>query len=77
MITHKASGHSEPSITIEGRELSLAEAMSLRVAVGSLRISLHDPGFRAGLGPIADAYDKHLERIEGLMLQGFRPRRAE
>lgn len=71
MPRHAETSMIEPDITINGELLTFAEAMTLRVAVGSLRISLADPAFRAELGPIGENYDVHLQRIEALMIRGI------
>jgi hypothetical protein len=68
MIRDPETGWIEASVTINGRTLSFAEAMSLRVAVGAFRIQLEDPVFRAGLGAVATNYDAHLARVEQLMI---------
>jgi hypothetical protein len=70
MIRDPDTGWIEASVTINGRMLSFAEAVSLRVAVSAFRIQLEDPAFREGLGPIAASYDAHLARIEQLMITG-------
>jgi len=66
----EASGWVEPDITINGRTLSFAEAMAVRVAIGSFRISLSDPEMRRQLGPLATNYDHHLAAVEYTMLRG-------
>ncbi len=67
------SGWVEPDIVINGRALTFAECMSVRVAVSSFRISLSDPVFRAGVGePLAGNYDHHLAHVEQTMLQGLK-----
>lgn len=69
MPTDKASGLVEPDITVNGRALTFAECMAVRVAVGSFRISLTDPEMRAGIGePLAGNYDHHLATVERTML---------
>jgi len=58
----------EPDIVINGRALTVAECLAVRVAVGNFRIALADPGFRAGVGEaLAGNYDHHLERVEQTM----------
>ncbi len=46
--------------------------MAVRVAVSSMRIGLTDPEYREGLGEsLADGYDRHLARVEQIMLKGL------
>ncbi len=62
----------EPDIIINGYSLSEAQAMAVRVAVSSMRIGLTDPEYREGLGEsLADGYDRHLARVEQIMLKGL------
>jgi hypothetical protein len=58
------SGWVEPDIIINGRALTFAECMSVRVAVSSFRMSLTSPVIRSGLGQLADNYDHHLANVE-------------
>jgi hypothetical protein len=67
MIRDPESGWIEATVTINGHTLSFAEAMTLRVAVGGMLISLGDAEFRKHLGLIAEGYDTHLRRIEAYM----------
>lgn len=68
-----ASGLIEPDIVVNGLALTFAECMAVRVAIGSFRISVHDPEMRRGIGEtLADNYDIHLSSVERAML--FRPR---
>lgn len=70
MPKDKESGWIEPDIVINGQALTFAECMSLRVAVGSCRISFNAPSMRAGFGEgLAKGYDHHLANIEKLMLK--------
>jgi len=62
------TGWVEADVTINGRRLSFAESMALRVAVSQFRMSLSSEKMRDGLGPIADGYDRHLFAIERAML---------
>jgi hypothetical protein len=63
-------GWTEADVTINGAALSFAEAMTLRVAVGSFRIWLSDRAVRDGLGePLASNYDARLVAIERLMMR--------
>ena len=62
-------GLTEPDIVINGRALSFAECMAVRVAIGNFRIMLSDPEFRAGVGEtLAHNYDHHLQQVEKTML---------
>ena len=73
MITDKETGWVEASITINGRTLNFAEAMTLRVAVSSMRLSMNEPAMRQGIGEdLADGYDAHLVKIEQLIVKGVR-----
>lgn len=66
----EATGLTEADITINGRLLSFAESMSVRVAIGSFRLSLTDHEMRRGLGArLAHNYDHHLEAVERLILE--------
>ncbi len=68
------SGWVEPDIVINGRALTFAECMSLRVAVSNFRMSLSAPMMRAGLGErLAEGYDHHLAAIEQTMLTRSEP----
>ena len=64
------TGWVEADVTINGRKLSFAESMALRVAVSQFRMSLSSETMREGLGAIADGYDAHLQAIERTMLMG-------
>lgn len=67
------SGWVEPDIVINGRALTFAECMAVRVAVSSFRISLSAPSLREGLGTaLADGYDRQLASVEQAMLRGNR-----
>jgi hypothetical protein len=69
MPTDPDSGMVEPDIVVNGYALTFAEAMSVRVAVSSMRISLTDPEHRAGIGErLAGNYDHHLANVERMML---------
>ncbi len=59
----------EPDIIVNGRALSFAECMCVRVAIGSFRLSLSSAKMRAGLGDIAGNYDLHLANVERTMLK--------
>lgn len=70
MPTDKDSGLVEPDIVVNGRALTFAECMSVRVAVSSFRLSLTSKAMRKGLGELADNYDHHLARVEDAMRRG-------
>lgn len=60
----------EPYITVNGRALSEAEAMSVRVAVSTTRMQMNDPEYAKGLGEsLAQGYDRHLAAVEQMMIQ--------
>jgi hypothetical protein len=66
----KSNGLIEPDVTINGHELTFAQAMALRVAVGSMRISLNDAETAAAMGKqLAENYDVHLKCVERMMLE--------
>lgn len=73
MPTDKESGWVEPDIIVNGRALTFAECMAVRVAVTSFRLSLTSASMRAGLGPLANNYDHHLASVERTMLTGSAP----
>lgn len=64
----KNEGLIEPDVTINGQELSFAESMTLRVAVGNMRLSMNDDSAKKALGELAGNYDHHLASIEAKML---------
>lgn len=68
MIRDPETGWREATIVINGRQLSFAESMSLRVAVTSFRMTLSEPSYREGLGPVAEGYDACLSRIESMIM---------
>jgi hypothetical protein len=71
--TDPESGLVEPDIIINGRALTVAECMTVRVAVSSFRIWLADPLNRQGIGqPLAGNYDRHAASVEQTMLRGTR-----
>lgn len=68
MPTDPDSGLVEPDIVVNGRALSFAECMAVRVAIGNFRIALSAASFRDGLGKhLADGYDYHLQQAEEAM----------
>lgn len=58
----------EPRITINGVELTDAQAMTVRVAIGNFRIELNDPDFARALGTVGDVYKARAAEIERVML---------
>lgn len=46
----------EPSITINGRELSMGQAMVVRVGMSAFLMLLEDPEHRADFGPVGESY---------------------
>ncbi len=61
-------GWVEPDIIVNGRALTFAECMAVRVAIGNFRLSLSDRSFRVGVGEqLASNYDQHLANIEHTM----------
>jgi hypothetical protein len=63
------SGLAEPDIIVNGRALTFAECMAVRVAVSSFRIQLSAPSARDALGQLAENYDHHLANVERMMLR--------
>lgn len=72
MPTDKESGMVEPSIIVNGRALTFAECMSVRVAISSFRLQLSAPSMTDALGQLATNYDHHLANVEQTMLRGAR-----
>lgn len=62
----------EPCIQVNGRVLSDAQAMAVRVAVTNFHTETAEPETKADLGPIADAYHARLDEVLALMLGGTR-----
>jgi hypothetical protein len=57
----------EPQIIINGVELTVGQAMTVRVACGAFAMGMGDAEIRLGLGEIGDAYQKRLREIHKLM----------
>jgi hypothetical protein len=71
MPTDKESGMVEPDIMINGRALTFAECMTVRVAIGSFRLGLRSAAGRHGIGQeLAENYDHHAANVEQAMLRG-------
>jgi hypothetical protein len=71
MIHDQETGWTEPTITINGRALTFAEAMTVRVAVSSFRMFVNEPSNRKGLGAeLATNYDARLAAVESYMRIG-------
>jgi hypothetical protein len=67
------SGLVEPDIIVNGRALTFAECMAVRVAISTFRITLREPEIRRGVGePLASNYDAHLATVERTMVPGMR-----
>lgn len=68
MIRDPESGWTEPAIVINGRPLSFAEAMAIRVAVSSFRMFVNDRSNAEQLGvTLAANYDARLGDVEAYM----------
>jgi len=66
------TGWVEPDITVNGRALTFAECMAVRVAIGSFLIGLSSDEMRRGLGEgLAAGYETHLVNVERAMMPGF------
>lgn len=60
----------EPAITINGVELTTAQAMTVRVAITAMQMELHDPEYMRQLGPIGALYQDRLREVMALVLAG-------
>jgi hypothetical protein len=66
MLTDRETGWIEPTVVINGVELTFPQAMTLRVAVSSFLMFC--AANREGLGfQLADSYRAHSEAIERIM----------
>jgi hypothetical protein len=68
MPKDESSGMIEPNIVVNGRALTFAECMSVRVAIGSFRLYVRSNDQLLGK-PLAAGYDFHLANVERAMLQ--------
>ena len=57
----------EPTIIIQGEQLTEAQAMTLRVALGHFQVSLADDDFCNALGEIGPHYQQHARDITLVM----------
>jgi hypothetical protein len=57
----------EPVVTIEGVELSEAQAATVRVALSCFQFELKEPAFVELLGPIGPIYQARLTEIFKIM----------
>jgi hypothetical protein len=60
----------EPQVTINGHELTHAQAMTMRVAINLFSIELQDDKFRDDLGLMGRIYQSRLREIALLMQEG-------
>ena len=60
---------SEPHIIINGQPLTIAQAMTVRVAIGEFLLTLQDEDFLRDLGPIGPHYKERLIEIAKLMVR--------
>jgi len=67
MIRDPNTGWQEPTITINGFQLSFAEAMAVRVAVSSYRMWLSGQNRKEIGERLADGYDHCLRAVEAHM----------
>lgn len=58
----------EAVVTIDGVLLTPQESATLRCAISSFVMDMHDPEHVRALGPIADSYKKHASRIELILV---------
>jgi len=71
MPIDKETGWVEPDILVNGRALTFAECMTMRVAIGNFRLALTSASFRVAIGEtLASNYDHHLAAVEMTMLRG-------
>lgn len=59
----------EPSITINGRQLTDAQASTMRVAIANFLVELSDPKFMLALGEIGPLYRARAGEVQALMVQ--------
>ncbi len=59
----------EPIITVNGRELTGAQAATVRIAIQGFLIDLADSDFADLLGKIAPLYRARAREVEDLMLR--------
>lgn len=59
----------EAAVKINSVTLLPGSVIALRVAVTSMLLDLEDQEYTAKLGPVAEAYRKHLKLIEGLLVE--------
>lgn len=65
------TGMVEPDIIINGRALTFAECLTMRVAIAQLGLWLGDPEIRSGVGEqLAVNYTHHMATIAATMTQG-------
>ena len=59
----------EPHIQINGRTLTEAQAMAVRIAITEYRTELTEPSAKSALGQIADAYHARLSEVLSIILE--------
>lgn len=68
MIHDRQTGWTEPTIVINGVELTFAQAMAVRVAINSFRMFCSEAWNRDNLGwRLADGYNERLGEVEAFM----------
>jgi len=68
MIRDDDTGWTEPTITINGHELTFAQAMTVRVAISNFGLFLSDSAVRRQIGErLADGYREHIGTLERAM----------
>ena len=60
----------EPTIVINGKQLTEAQAMAVRVAVSDFLAQLTDKDFMKSLGAAGPMYQARLAEVQRLMLLG-------
>ncbi len=64
MLVDEQLGWIEADIVINGRRLTFAESMAVRVAVSSFLMFVSEPGTRKRLGGVAAGYEAQLVAVE-------------
>ncbi len=66
----KAGDWNEPDIIVNGHALTVAQCMSVRVAISNFRMQLGDAVFRAAIGEaLARSYDQRLRDVQHTMME--------
>lgn len=63
MIKDETTGWVEATIVINGKQLSFAEAMTVRVAVNMFQMQLSDDDFKSSMGAVGAGYSQNLQSV--------------